>query len=43
VELELFPWMPHGFANRPGPESDRALELMKAFVARQLAGVKATV
>ncbi|MBI3330115.1 MAG: alpha/beta hydrolase [Nitrospinae bacterium] len=43
VELELFPGMPHGFANRPGPESDRALELMKAFVARQLMGVKATV
>ena len=43
VELELFPGMPHGFANRPSPESDRALELMKAFVARQLTGVKATV
>lgn len=36
VELELFPDMPHGFARTPGPESDRALELMKAFVARQL-------
>jgi len=43
VELELFPGMPHGFANRPSPESDRALELMKAFVARQLMAVRATV
>lgn len=41
VDLELFPGMPHGFARDPGPESDRALELMKAFVARQLTGAKA--
>ena len=37
VELELFPGMPHLFGNTPGPESDRAIELMKGFVARQLA------
>ncbi len=43
VELELFTDMPHGFARNAGAESDRALELMKAFVARQLAGAKATV
>ncbi len=43
VELELFTDMPHGFVRNPGAESDRALELMKAFVARQLAGAKATV
>ena len=36
VELELFPGMPHGFARDPGPETDRALALMKAFIARQL-------
>jgi acetyl esterase len=36
VELELFPGMPHGFAGKPGAESDRAHALMKAFVARQL-------
>ena len=36
VELELFPGMPHIFGNTPGPESDRAIELMKAFIARQL-------
>ena len=37
VELELFPGMPHLFGNTPGPESDRAIELMKGFIARQLA------
>ena len=36
VELEWFPGMPHLFGNTPGAESDRAIELMKAFVARRL-------
>ena len=36
VELELFPGMPHGFGNQPFPESARALDLMKGFIARQL-------
>ena len=36
VELEWFEGMPHQFGNTPGPESDRAIELMKGFVARQL-------
>jgi dipeptidyl aminopeptidase/acylaminoacyl peptidase len=36
--LEQFPDMPHGFGNQPGPESDRAIGVMKAFVARQLQG-----
>jgi acetyl esterase len=43
VELELFPDMPHGFARNPGAESDRALERMKAFVARQLIASQTTV
>ena len=43
VERELFSGMPHGFARTPGSESDCALEVMKAFVARQLAGTKAGV
>jgi acetyl esterase/lipase len=43
VELELFPGMPHGFARTPGPEADRAVDLMKAFIARQLRGAKARV
>ena len=37
VVLELFPDMPHNFANVPGPESDRAVYLMRKFVARVLA------
>ena len=36
IELELFPGMPHLFGNTPGPESDRAIALMKRFVARCL-------
>ena len=39
MKLEIFPGMPHGFANRPGPESERALKLIKSFVARQIAEV----
>lgn len=38
AELVFFPGMPHGFAKKPGPESDRALQLMKAFVAERLPG-----
>jgi len=43
VELELFPGMPHGFGNTPGPESGRAIELMKSFVARQVTKAAAAV
>ncbi len=34
IELEFFPGMPHLFGNTPGPDSDRAIVLMKQFVAR---------
>ena len=37
IELELFRGMPHRFGQEPGPETDRALGLMKGFVARLLA------
>jgi acetyl esterase len=37
ADLELFPEMPHGFGNQSGPESERAIALLKTFVARQLA------
>ncbi|MFQ6026096.1 MAG: alpha/beta hydrolase [Dehalococcoidia bacterium] len=43
IEIEVFPDMVHGFANTPGPASDRAIERMKGFVARQLSGSKAAV
>jgi acetyl esterase/lipase len=38
IERELFPGMPHAFAREPGPETDRAIALMKAFIGRQLSG-----
>ncbi len=38
VRRELFPDMPHGFARDQGPESDRAIALMKEFLAAQLNG-----
>jgi acetyl esterase/lipase len=37
IELEMFDGMPHGFGNQPFPESQRAIEMMKVFIARQLA------
>jgi acetyl esterase len=36
VDLEIFPDMPHLFALEPGPNTERAIGLMKAFIARQL-------
>jgi acetyl esterase/lipase len=37
VELEVFPGLGHSFANFPGPDADRCIAGMRAFVARQLA------
>jgi dipeptidyl aminopeptidase/acylaminoacyl peptidase len=37
VEIEWFPGSGHGFARTPGPATDRACHVMKAYVARQLA------
>lgn len=37
VTVEWFPGMPHKFAATPGPETDRALQLVRGFVAEQLA------
>lgn len=36
IELEMFPGMGHGFGYTAGPETDRAVALMKRFVARCL-------
>ena len=36
AEYEAFPGMPHQFAKEPGPEPDRAIALIKAFIARQV-------
>jgi acetyl esterase/lipase len=38
IQLELLPGAPHNFVNMPGAYEDRALALIKAFVAQQLAG-----
>ena len=43
IELEMFPGMPHGFGNRPYPESERAIEVMKGFIARQLSPARTAV
>jgi acetyl esterase/lipase len=43
LELEMFQDQVHGFGNTPGPESDRAIDLMKGFIARQLARAAAVV
>jgi acetyl esterase/lipase len=36
IELGKYPATPHGFLREPGPMSDRALALIKSFIARQL-------
>lgn len=42
VARELFPGMPHAFTREPGPETDKAIGLMKSFIARQLAAAGGT-
>jgi acetyl esterase/lipase len=37
IQVEYFPDQVHGFGNMPGPESDRATGMIKAFIARCLA------
>jgi acetyl esterase len=41
VALEIFPDQPHQFAKEPGPDTDRAYELMRQFIARQLGALAA--
>ena len=36
IQLEIFDGMPHGFGYRRGPETECAVDLVKAFIARQL-------
>ena len=36
AEYEAFPGMPHQFAKDPGPETDRAIDLMRSFIAREV-------
>ena len=37
IQVEYFTDQVHGFGNMPGPESDRAIGMIKAFIARRLA------
>jgi len=37
VDLEWFPDMPHNFALKAGAETDRAIDIMKAFIAGRMA------
>jgi len=41
IELALFPGGGHGYMREPGPNTDRSLELIKSFVARQLQAIDA--
>ncbi len=43
LDLELFPGMPHSFVGEPSPESQRALDLMKTWVARQVTTQKTAI
>nr|WP_320193934.1 hypothetical protein [uncultured Desulfobacter sp.] len=36
VDLEWFADMPHNFALKVGPETDRAIDIIKAFIARRM-------
>ena len=38
VQIEWFPGMAHGFAVKEGAEPDRAIEVMRAFVEKQVSG-----
>lgn len=36
IELEVYPGADHRWIIHPGPQTDRAIDMMKAFIARQL-------
>jgi acetyl esterase/lipase len=36
IELEIFPGADHRWIIHPGPQTDRAIDMIKAFIARQL-------
>jgi acetyl esterase len=36
IELEIYPGADHRWIIHPGPQTDRAIEMIKAFIARQL-------
>lgn len=40
IQLEVFANMEHRWVIKPGPETDRAIEVIKAFIARQLGALQ---
>jgi acetyl esterase/lipase len=36
IDFEVFPGAEHTWVQHPGPQTDRAIEMVKAFIARQL-------
>jgi acetyl esterase/lipase len=43
IELEVYPGAEHRWIIYPGPQTDRAIEMIKAFIARQLRRVRQPV
>jgi acetyl esterase len=43
IDLEVYPGAEHRWIIHPGPQTDRAIEMMKAFIARQLRRVRQPV
>jgi acetyl esterase/lipase len=41
IELSLYPGAGHGYMRDPGPNTDRSLDLIKSFIARQLRAIDA--
>jgi acetyl esterase len=36
IHLEWFPGSPHGFARKPGPATDHALQVMRDFISQHV-------
>jgi dipeptidyl aminopeptidase/acylaminoacyl peptidase len=36
IDYEVFPGCEHRWIIQPGPQTDRAIDMIKAFIARQL-------
>jgi acetyl esterase/lipase len=41
IDFEVYPGMEHRWIIHPGPETDRAIEMIKSFIARQLRALQA--
>jgi acetyl esterase/lipase len=41
IDFEVYPGAEHRWIINPGPQTDRAIEMIKAFIARQLRSLQA--